>query len=204
MDIILASASPRRKQLLKEMGIRFKVVKPDVAEVINKKCSVKEMAVRLALRKARDVAKKVEGKLVLGADTLVVCGREIVGKPKDIADSKRILRKLSGSKHKVITGIALIDQVRNKTTTMFDESFVLFRKIPEKEIDKLAKKHMDKAGAYAVQSKKDRFAKKVIGSYNNVVGLPTEKLRKMLDKAELRQSSATTALADRRRVDESE
>ncbi|MFH1282100.1 MAG: Maf family protein [bacterium] len=186
MKIILASASPRRKKLLKTMGVKFRILQPHIRETVPKGLSNCQQAVFLALKKAKNVARRVKNSIILGADTLVVCKGKIIGKPRDVDDSARMLKILSGSKHRVITGFALVDQLRNKTSCGYDESFVFFREIPSKKLKIIGKKHLDKAGAYAIQSKKDRFVRRLSGSYNNVVGLPTEKLSKLFEKLKLK------------------
>ena len=141
MNIILASASPRRKLILRRLGYRVRVMLPGIDENLYRDRSPSKLAVRLASAKAGKVAKKVKNSVIIGADTVVLCGREFVGKPDNYKDSKRILKKLSGSKHKVITGYAVIDQLSGKIYRGYDQSVVHFRAIPDSEIEKLARKH---------------------------------------------------------------
>ncbi|MCX5781628.1 MAG: Maf family protein [Elusimicrobia bacterium] len=177
--VILASVSPRRIALLKQWGLKFKIIPSHIKEhTLLKKPSfiVKE----LALRKAESVAKKLKEGLVIGADTIVVLKGHIIGKPADELHSREILKKLNGSFHKVYTGIAVIDSKTNQKKVDYEVSRVKMRKLSDTEINKLAGKHMDKAGAYAVQEKDDAFVEKIFGDYYNVVGLPYKKTKKLL------------------------
>ena len=177
--VILASASPRRISLLKEWGLDFEVVPSRADENTN---FVKPSAIvkQLALRKGLLAAEKNKGALIISADTIVVLNGKIVGKPKDKKDSEKIIRELNGSMHKVYTGVALIGA--KKQTVFYDVAGVKMRKLPERELKLLFGKHMDKAGAYAVQDKDDAFADKIYGDYYTVVGLPYFKLKKELKK----------------------
>ena len=179
--IILASRSPRRKKLLKELGLKFKVIPSNIEEKLPKKTrSPKCLAKTLALKKALDVAGKLKEGLVIGADTIVVCRGEIIGKPKNYEDATRILQKLSSSRHCVITGVALVDAKTKRKTTFAESSRVKMKKMTPVQISYFAKKHLDKAGAYAVQENGDEFIEDIEGSFSNVVGLPIEKLAKLL------------------------
>lgn len=177
--IILASTSPRRSQLLKEWGIKFEIVPSDCDE----KTALKKpsyIVQELALRKALSAAKKVKEGLVIGADTIVAVGTHIIGKPENHDHSHKILEKLNGSYHKVYTGVAVIDACSGKKIVSYDVSRVKMRKFQPEEIKKFAGKHMDKAGAYAVQETEDAFVEKIEGDYFNVVGLPFYKLKEVL------------------------
>lgn len=178
--IILASASPRRISLLKEWGMDFEVVPSGVDENTDLKRPsyiVKE----LSYRKGNDVASRKNG-LIISADTIVVLNGKIVGKPKDEAESESILRELNGSVHKVYTGVAIIDSISQTQSVFYDCAGVKMRKLPESELRQLFGKHMDKAGAYAIQDTDDDFVEKIYGDYYTVVGLPYIKLSKELTK----------------------
>jgi septum formation protein len=179
--IILASRSPRRIELLKKWGLDFRVIPSNAREVSAFKKPA-DIVKDLALKKAMSVSKKIKKGIVIGADTIVVLGNQIIGKPKNKSDAKRILGKLNGSCHKVYSGIAVCDASRNIFKTGFEVSRVKMRKLDDSDVERLSVKHMDKAGAYAVQEKEDAFVEKIEGDYFNVVGLPYFKLKKMLLK----------------------
>ncbi|MFH1258345.1 MAG: Maf family protein [Elusimicrobiota bacterium] len=184
MPLILASRSPRRKKILEELGIPFRIIPSAVSEkIVSKgKLSPAKLVKILALRKAQNVASRLKEGLVLGADTVVVLRGKIIGKPEDEADARKILGQLSGSLHWVYTGLALIKKPGEKKIVGFEKTRVLMRKFSGQEIKKLAGKHLDKAGAYAIQESEDQFVEKIEGDYNNVVGLPVKKLQQMLRK----------------------
>ncbi|MFH1406875.1 MAG: Maf family protein [Candidatus Omnitrophota bacterium] len=144
--------------------------------------SPKRLAKNLALKKALDVAGKLKSGLVIGADTIVVCKNEIIGKPKNYEDAKRILRKLSSSRHYVITGVALVNAKTKKKITFAEQTKVKMKKMTPGQISYFAKKHLDKAGAYALQEQGDEFIESIEGSFSNVVGLPVEKLKWFLNR----------------------
>ena len=178
MYIVLASKSPRRIELLKELGIKFDVIPSQCAEKSTKKrpaARVKELAVQ----KAFDVAQKYPAAVVIGADTLVFCKGEIIGKPKDKADAVRILRKLNGAWQRVYTGVCVMCLKEQKIVFGHDVSKCKARKLSDEELLHLAGKHMDKAGAYAVHDEQDPFIEKIVGSKPNVVGLPVEFCEKL-------------------------
>lgn len=178
MYIVLASKSPRRIELLKQLGIKFDVIPSQCEEKSNKKrpaMRVKE----LALQKAFDVARKYPNAVVIGADTLVYCKGEIIGKPKNQQDALRILRKLNGAWQSVYTGVCVLCLREQKMVFGHDVSKCKARKLSEAELRHLAGKHMDKAGAYAVQDNEDPFIEKIVGSKTNVVGFPVEFFNKL-------------------------
>ena len=181
--MILASASPRRKELLKQLKVSFKVVPSGLAEPPPGMLDPATYTKKLALAKAQLVAKRVAEGWVLGADTVVVHKGEILGKPVDFADACRILSRLQGTTHKVVTGIALVNGSTGKAKTAHAVSFVTMRRLTMEEIARTARKHQDKAGSYAVQEKKDPIILKVKGSFSNVVGLPLETVKKLLKAA---------------------
>lgn len=185
-SIILASSSPRRKQLLEDVGLAFKVVPSNIEEKMNPRLGPAAQAERLSLEKAHAVAKRFEGKdvLIIAADTIVFCGDEQMGKPKDTADAKRMLRKLAGKKQIVTTGFTILDCSNNKSVTKSVQTFLWTRKLSEKEILSYLKKEnvFDKAGAYAIQGIGELLFERVDGDYSNVLGLPLTPLAKELKK----------------------
>jgi nucleoside triphosphate pyrophosphatase len=172
--IILASASPRRAEILKKIGLDFVVRPSDVDENNTATLPPAEYAVDLAKRKARAVAAKVAIGLVIGADTIVVLGNEILGKPSSETEAGEMLRRLSGKTHRVFTGFALIDRPSNREAAGFEVTEVTFRALEEKEIAAYVRsgEAMDKAGAYGIQDASAVFAERINGCFYNVVGFP--------------------------------
>jgi len=173
-SIILASASPRRAELLASAGIAFKVVPGDIDETPLPDEDPVAHVLRLAEGKAREVASRVDGRFFVGADTIVLCDREIMGKPRDAEDARRMLRKLSGRAHQVITGYAVLDRKTDRNVSSTVSTDVLFKQLTDEEIDAyvLTGCPMDKAGAYAIQGGAAYMVERIDGSYTNVVGLP--------------------------------
>ncbi len=174
--IILASASPRRKELLEQIGCTF-TCETSAAEELKRASSPEELVRQNALLKARAVAQK-HGPLdlIIGSDTVVALEGEIFGKPKDDADAKRMLLSLSGKKHFVHTGVALIQGEKEKT--FVSSTAVYLAKLTKDDINFYvdSQEPRDKAGAYAIQGIGARFIEKIAGDYNTVVGLPLHKL----------------------------
>jgi len=170
--LILASASPRRAEILTAVGWEFEKHAADVdeAEMPNEKPA--DYVQRLAEEKAAVVAVKFKNQLVLGADTIVVIENQIVGKPKDLADARKMLRMLSGNWHEVLTGVAIIKD--EEISVGLQRTKVKFAELVEAEIEFLIKRGepLDKAGAYAVQAQAALFIEQIKGDYWNVVGLP--------------------------------
>jgi len=177
--IVLASKSPRRIELLKKMGITFEIIPSQCAEKSTKKRPSARVT-ELAVQKAFDVARKYPQAVVIGADTLVFCKGEIIGKPKNLKDAKRILRKLNNSWQSVYTGVCVLCLAQQKMMYGHDVSKCKARNLSEEELEHLAGKHMDKAGAYAVQDEEDPFIERIVGSKTNVVGFPVEFVEKLL------------------------
>lgn len=179
-DIILASGSPRRKEILKNIGIDFTVVKSDAEENVQNGLKPCLTAMSLSLLKAADVAKtQGENALVIGADTIVVSpDGEIMGKPKDKDDAIRMLKSLSAKKHSVITGVSVVRAFDAKTTSFYAETEVFFKNLTDTEIlwYIATKEPFDKAGAYGIQGLGSLLIEKISGDYFNVVGLPVSKL----------------------------
>lgn len=182
MTLILASASPQRRLLLHDLKVPFRVIPSKVEEDSPEK-TPRRIVSALALRKARSVAEQRQGSLVLGADTIVVCRGRVLLKPRDLADSRRILGLLNGRWHRVYTGVALVDSRTDKAFCAVAVSRVKARRLSGSELDKLAGKHMDKAGAYAVQDKSDPFIERIVGPLDNVIGLPMADVRLLLKRA---------------------
>lgn len=181
MNLILASASPRRRQLLKRLKIPFRVMPSHIRETSAHK-TPKRLVQDLALRKAKAVALQLRGGVVLGADTIVVLRGRILGKPEDAQDAYRMLYRLSGSVHQVYTGVALVDVRTQKALVSHAKSVVRMKKIPLDELLRLSRQHLDKAGSYAIQKRRDPIAHVVKGSYDNVVGLPMAIVKSLLKK----------------------
>jgi len=178
--LVLASASPRRQKLLRSAGITFEVQPADIPEDPLPGEAAKECAERLAREKALAVARQRPQDCVLGADTVVVVNGEILGKPCDAADAARMLRRLSGREHQVITGVCLA--VSSQCSVASETTSVTMSEISEKEIsDYIASgEPMDKAGAYAIQGIASRWIPRIEGDYSNVVGLPVALVWRML------------------------
>jgi septum formation protein len=173
--VVLASASPRRQELLRQVGIPFVVDPSDAPETIQPDWAVSEIAQRLAERKAFDVAARhPEADVVIGADTVVVLGEAVLGKPLDAADAQRMLSQLSGRTHEVYTGFALVAPRLSRTVTDAACTQVRFRVLDEEEIARYVASNepMDKAGAYAIQGLASLFVERIEGDYFNIVGLP--------------------------------
>ena len=182
--LILASASPRRRALLTRMGVQFRSEAADVDETSAARLIPEDLALEFARRKARAVAGRHPNAIVLGADTIVVAADgEVLGKPRDADDASRMLRKLSGTTQRVITGVCVLHagvETRDAVTTR-----VTMRSITAHEIGTYVAsgEPFDKAGAYAIQETGDRFVTDVDGSWTNVVGLPTRRVTQMLRMA---------------------
>lgn len=181
--LILASASPRRMELLRELGLHFKVIPSDASEVHHEQLTAGEAAQINAYRKARAVAKKYPDALVLGADTLVALETTLFGKPASLEEAYQMLEQLQGQTHQVVTAICLL-QLRERRQRVFIESTsVTFRPLDAVKIRRYLNRvnPLDKAGAYAIQEQGDLLVEKIAGSYSNVVGLPVERLRSELE-----------------------
>jgi septum formation protein len=180
---ILASQSPRRKQLLKLLGLNFKVFHPQIEEN-HKGEKPLTYAKKLAEEKAEAANRKFKNKIIIAADTIVVIDNRILEKPISENDAKRMLKTLSGRTHIVYTAICVINQLNGKKITDYEKTFVTFRKLNPAEIDEYIKTGscMDKAGAYGIQDDLGAvFVSKVNGCYYNVVGLPLQKLYLILN-----------------------
>jgi septum formation protein len=182
MRIILASASPRRKQLLEQMGLKFDVIVSNKEEQNSENIEFERVAEELAYNKAMDVASKIhQPAIVIGADTIVVKG-EILGKPKDKEEACRMLYKLQGQTHQVITGLALVNPWTSKVQKGYEKTLVEMAPLTLREIEHYVKtgEPMDKAGSYGIQGLAGIFVSKIEGCYFNVMGLPIHRLWNML------------------------
>ena len=179
MQLILASASPRRRELLSLFGIPFSVRAADIDETMEKEKPAAREVARVSREKALAVPRE-KGDVVVAADTIVVCDNQILGKPKDPQDAFRMLKMLSGRDHQVMTGCTVL---RGETIETFTEITDLhFRNLSDREILKYVEsgEPMDKAGAYGIQGGAALFCEKLSGDYYNVVGLPVCRLYKTL------------------------
>ena len=180
--LILASASPRRSELLKLLELDFTVLPSAADEVSHDHLTPLEVCQLNAHRKARAVAKKIPDALVLGADTLVFLDNEILGKPRNLADAKKMLSRLQGRTHQVVTGVCLMHLRLHREKVFAVSTDVLFHPLNARQISNYLGKiqPLDKAGAYAIQDRGELIIAEISGSFSNVVGLPVEKLREEL------------------------
>ena len=184
--LILASSSPRRRQILAEAGYQFDVIEPILDEPIYEKqknnLSPEEFAQAIAYFKAMQIAEKNPESIVIGADTIVVCNDRLIGKAKNANHAREILNLLSRNRHRVITGIAIVNLEDNKRVIDYDETWITMKPMSQSEIEKYIKsgQWQGKAGAYALQQGGDKFVCKLEGSYSNVIGLPIELTSKLL------------------------
>jgi len=171
---ILASASPRRRKLLGEMGLTFSVVPSDIDEEYHQGESVRDHVMRLSREKAQAVSTGNPDAWVLGADTIVIIDGKVLGKPGSPEEARAMLKSLSGREHRVITGFAIVKKSMHIIINDAVESLVVFKTLLEDEVEWYVRtdEPYDKAGAYAVQGKAAFFIKEIRGSYTNVVGLP--------------------------------
>jgi len=183
LPIYLASKSPRRRKLLKQLGISFKSFTVDLHEEILDGEHPVQTVKRLAEHKSLLAVKRIKKGIVITADTIVVLNNEIIGKPKNRKDASQILSKLSGKTHQVYTGFVVFNTVSKKKVTGYERTLVTFKRLSKKEIDDYINtgSPMDKAGAYGIQDDFGAvFVKQINGCYYNVVGLPLAKLYKSL------------------------
>ncbi|WP_347338914.1 Maf family protein [Geovibrio thiophilus] len=186
--IILASGSPRRRELMTRIGLNFQYVTSDIKEDLTDDPDFGHQAMRLAAMKAYNVANIYDEAYIIGADTIVVLDGVIYGKPTDAADAKNTLRALSGKQHKVITGVALVNKREGLCERFYESTDVYFRKYGDDFIDWYieTEEPFDKAGSYAIQGKGCLLVEKIEGDYDNVVGLPVSRLFQHLIKSGIR------------------
>jgi septum formation protein len=176
-SLLLASNSPRRRQLLADAGFEFVNIAPCISEKFDVNLTLRELTAFNAIGKAISVARAHPRKIVLAADTLVALDDEIVGKPKDVAEAVAILHRLSGRVHEVCSSVFICHLARARSTSFHEISRVYFRKLSDLAIRAYIDKMdpLDKAGAYAAQGCGAEIIAKIDGSYTNVIGLPMEK-----------------------------
>jgi septum formation protein len=192
--LILASSSPRRRDLLVGAGFAFEVEAPEVEEALHAGESPERAAPRLALAKALAVARRVDpASCVLAADTLVVLGGEVLGKPRDEAEAAAMLQRLAGREHRVITGVALLVPALARAEQRVAESRVRMAEVSPEEALAYARsgEPLDKAGGYALQGRGARFVASVVGSRSNVIGLPLELVLPLLAEVGVRAPCRT-------------
>jgi septum formation protein len=195
MNIYLASTSPRRRDLLRRLGLRFQVMTPGASEEphavgLRAGSAPARYAVACAKAKALSVVERTGAGLVIGVDTVVVCGKQILGKPRSRAEARRMLNMLSGRTHSVISGVAVVRMPERRVLTASETTEVSFRKLGADEIEQYTAgpEPYDKAGAYGIQEQAGIFVSRVSGCLLNVVGLPVPLLLELLRKCGWRAS----------------
>lgn len=175
--IILASASPRRKELLEQIGVTFEIVKANGEEIITSSIPT-EVVKELSIQKAKEVAGRCNGTVIIGADTVVAVDNQILGKPKNPADAMRMLQLLQGREHQVITGVAVLLLESEKMISFAQTTKVRVFPMSNVQIEQYiaSGEPMDKAGAYGIQGRFAAYVLGIEGDYNNVVGLPVGRL----------------------------
>lgn len=186
-QLILASESPRRRDLLKQAGFNFEVIPVKVSEIPNKNLNINEQILDIARRKARAAfaqlkTSRFQDFQVLTADTEVIYGGGPLGKPNDPEDALRILRLLSGNFHEVKTAVCIIDSKTQREVSQIETTEIYFKVLSDEEIKNYVQtgEPLDKAGAYGIQGLGGQFVERFVGSYDNVVGLPIEVVKKLL------------------------
>lgn len=184
MNIILASASPRRKEILENANVKFKIMASSIEELTLDSESPCQMVMRLAFEKGIDIASRQKSDLVISADTIVVLDNTILGKPKDEIEARKMITSLSGRTHQVITGISLINLDNNKKIIDYVISNVKFKNLSEEDINDYirTRESLDKAGAYGIQGYGALLVEEIQGDYFNIVGLPISRLSDLLKK----------------------
>ena len=182
MNIILASKSPRRTEILSMLGVKHIIIPSQEEEIIDRQLTPDEIVKSLAYQKAYSIAKEHHEDLVIGSDTIVVVNNEILGKPKDKIDAIRMFELLQNNTHQVMTGVSLIKG--ELVDTFVDIADVTFKQMTKEEIENYLDSALpyDKAGAYGIQDKEANFVEKIEGDYYTIMGLPKEKLQKHLQK----------------------
>jgi len=196
MEIVLASASPRRRELMARVAPEFRVLPTDVDESAIPEKDPLAFAIAAAVLKAKTAAEEFPEAIVIGADTVVALGLRILGKPVDREDARAMLRALSRRRHRVITGLAFYRKAEDRLLTGYDLTYVTFRELNDEMIEVYLDQgtFLDKAGAYAVQEIGDAFVARMKGDYDNVVGFPVEKARRLL--ARFREPAFTVTVED--------
>jgi septum formation protein len=181
-SLLLASHSPRRRELLTAAGYEFEIASLQVDEKLHVDLTLRELTTLNAIRKGLSIARAHPGKVVLAADTLVALDGKIMGKPRDLDEARKILRRLSGQTHEVCSAVFVCHLARARSTVFNEISRVRFHRLTEQKIDSyLARVNpLDKAGAYAAQSGRSDVIERITGSFTNVAGLPMEKTMRAL------------------------
>ncbi|WP_195945529.1 Maf family protein [Paraclostridium bifermentans] len=184
MNIILASGSPRRKEILENTNLKFSVITSDIDERIFENEEPIQLVLRLAFEKCMSVAQNNPSDLVIGADTIVVLDNEILGKPKNEEEAFNTLSKLSNREHQVITGMSIVNLENEKKIVDYAISNVKFKKLTDQDIKDYinTKECLDKAGSYGIQGYGALLVEEIKGDYFNIVGLPISKLSDILKK----------------------
>lgn len=190
MKICLASTSPRRRDLLRRLGVRFQVMTPVASEKpgavgLKAGSAPARYAVAYAKAKALSVAERIGAGLIIGVDTVVVCGRQILGKPRSRAEARKMLNMLSGRTHSVVSGVAVVRMPEREVFTASENTEVSFRKLGADEIEQYiaGPEPYDKSGAYGIQEQAGIFVSRVSGCLLNVIGLPVPLLLDLLRKS---------------------
>lgn len=182
---ILASQSPRRLKLLEQLGLHPEVIPSNLLEIFDNSLSVEENIKSSAELKAKTVSENIDNGIIIGADTVVVLEKEVLGKPNDSADAFNTLRKLSGKMHRVLTAFCVYSTPEERSITAMESTNVYFKQLSDEEIERYisTEKPFDKAGAYGIQDRTAVFVEKIEGSYENVMGFPLSLFYKaMTDK----------------------
>ena len=185
MKFILASKSPRRKEILEKIGLGFKVINSNIDEsIVPINMHPYKYSIKLAELKAEKISIENPNYTVIGADTIVSINNKILNKPKDFTEAKGMLNLLNGRIHKVITGVSLKNKYLNINENFYDVSFVSFYKLTDDEIINYINNHkpFDKAGSYGIQDYAGLFIKEIKGSYDNIVGFPISKFYQIIKK----------------------
>lgn len=183
-DPILASASPRRRELLARIVPAFRVVPSRADEASVREADPVRFAIAAAVLKAQEVGERYPASLILAADTVVSLEGEIFGKPANRDEARATLKKLSGRRHRVITGVALFRKDQGQRLTGYEETSVRFRLLNDRTVERYLDRenHADKAGSYAIQEVNGAFVEELVGDYDNVVGLPVRLVAEMLGR----------------------
>ena len=184
--IILASQSPRRAEILRMIGVSFRVESSNIYEEMNQKIEHNEIAINISKAKAEKISHKYPNNIIIGADTIVVFDEKIFGKPKDKNESSKMLKALSGNCHRVITGVTIMIEKLGVLKTFSETTEVFVQKIPTNQIEFYVNNYntLDKAGSYGIQEWFSVWIKKINGCYYNVMGLPVSKLYRHLVEIE--------------------
>lgn len=185
--IILASQSKARQKLLKQTGLRFKVAESFIREKRQLKGNCSDLVIENALKKAKNVAKRFHSGVIIAADTVVLVGKKIIGKPKNINDACKTLKLLSKKPQWVYTGLAVIDLDNQKTFTTYEKTKVYMNRLSDKQIRNYFKRvsPLDKAGSFDIQGLGSVFIERIEGCFYNVVGLPLAKLGRILKEVKI-------------------